>query len=140
MTFTETEHQYLVTQALGRLATIGPTGAPQNHPVTYRVNAENGTIDVGGPDLSSSRKYRNIQADPRVSLVVDDTAPEPVGPDGQRGRGLEIRGTVEILRLERPLIDGFSNDVLRIHPRRILAWNVGAPGGNNRDVVSHNPA
>ena len=139
MAFTATENDYLVTQALGRLATIGPTGAPQNHPVTYRVNAD-GTIDIGGPSLTSSRKYRNIQADPRVSLVVDDTAPQPVGPDGQRGRGLEIRGTVEILRLERPPIDGFSNDVLRIHPRRILAWNVGEPGSNNRNVVSHNSA
>ena len=140
MTFSETEHQYLVTHALGRLATIGPTGAPQNHPVTYRVNVDNGTIDVGGPDLSNSRKYRNIQADPRVSLVVDDTAPQPVGPDGQRGRGLEIRGVVEIVRLERPLIDGFSNDVLRIHPRRVLAWNVESPGSNNRNVGSHNSA
>jgi pyridoxamine 5'-phosphate oxidase family protein len=139
MTFTETEHQYLVARALGRLATIGPTGAPQNHPVAFHVNSENGTIDIGGPDLSSSRKYRNVQADPRVSLVVDDVAPQPVGPGGQRGRGLEIRGTVEIVHLERPLIDGFTNDALRIHPRRVLAWNVEAPGSNNRDVLSRNP-
>lgn len=134
MTFTEAEHRYLVTQALGRLATIGPAGSPQNHPVTYRVNADTGTIDIGGPDLSNSQKYRNIQTDPRVSLVVDDTAARPVGPDGQRGRGLEIRGAVEILRLAQPLIEGFSNDVFRIHPRRILAWNVGAPGSNSRDI------
>jgi len=136
MTFTETEHKYLVVQALGRLATIGPTGAPQNHPVTYRVNAGTGTIDIGGPNLSSSRKYRNIQADPRASLVVDDNASEPVGPGGQRGRGLEIRGAVEILRAEEPMIEGFSNDVLRIHPRRIVAWNLDGPGSNNRNIVT----
>jgi pyridoxamine 5'-phosphate oxidase family protein len=134
MAFTEVERDYLLAQALGRLATIGPTGAPQNHPVTYRVNEDDGTIDIGGPGLSATRKYRNVQADPRVSLVVDDTAPKPVGPGGQRGRGLEIRGAVETLRVERPLLPGFSNDVLRIHPRRILAWNLDAPGRNDRNV------
>jgi pyridoxamine 5'-phosphate oxidase family protein len=135
MIFTDTERTYLAAQALGRLATIGPTGAPQNHPVTYRVNDDTGTIDIGGPNLSDSQKYRNIQADPRVSLVVDDNAPEPVGPGGQRGRGLEIRGAVEILRLEAPMIDGFSNELLRIHPRRIVAWNLDGPGTNNRNIA-----
>jgi pyridoxamine 5'-phosphate oxidase family protein len=135
MTFTPTEVHYLETLALGRLATIGPSGAPQNHPVAFRVNAHDGTIDIGGPDLSSSQKYRNVESDPRVSLVVDDIAPQPVGPGGQRGRGIEIRGSAETLRIERPVVDGFSHDVLRIHPRRILAWNVNAPGYNNRDVV-----
>ncbi len=67
MTFTDTERRYLVSVALGRLATIGPTGAPHNHPVTYRVNEDTETIDIGGPHLSDSRKYRNIQANPRVS-------------------------------------------------------------------------
>jgi pyridoxamine 5'-phosphate oxidase family protein len=134
MTFTELEHRYLSELALGRLATIGPAGSPQNHPVTYRVNAATGTIDIGGPQLSASQKFRNIQADPRVSLVIDDTAPVDVGPGGQRGRGLEIRGTVEVLEVDQPLIDGFSTDVLRIHPRRIVAWNLDGPGTNHRDV------
>jgi pyridoxamine 5'-phosphate oxidase family protein len=134
MTFTEIERGYLIAQALGRLATIGPTGAPQNHPVTYRVNKDTGTIDIGGPGLSASRKYRNIQADPRVSLVVDDIAPQPTGPGGQRGRGVEIRGEVETLTVEQPLLEGFSNDVLRVHPRRIVAWNLDGPGNNNRNV------
>jgi pyridoxamine 5'-phosphate oxidase family protein len=135
MMFTEIERTYLIDRALGRLATIGPTGAPQNHPVTYRVNHDTGTIDIGGPSLRTSRKYRNLQNDPRVSLVVDDVAPEPVGPGGQRGRGLEIRGVVEILYLQRPLMEEFSNDLLRIHPRRIVAWNLDGPGDNHRNVT-----
>jgi pyridoxamine 5'-phosphate oxidase family protein len=105
MVFTEVERTYLMQQPLGRLATIGPTGAPQNHPVAYRVNESAATIDIGGPRLGESQKYRNIQADPRVALVVDDNAPQPVGPGGQRGRGIEIRGHVEILRVE-PAADG----------------------------------
>jgi pyridoxamine 5'-phosphate oxidase family protein len=87
--FTDIEYRYLVDLALGRLATIGPNG-PQNHPVTYEVDAEAGVVDVGGPDLASTQKYRNLRAEARVSLVVDDNASEPVGPGGQRGRGLRF--------------------------------------------------
>jgi pyridoxamine 5'-phosphate oxidase family protein len=32
-------------------------------------------------------------------------------------------------------MEGFTDDLLRIHPRRIVAWNLEAPGSNNRDVV-----
>lgn len=133
-TFTATEYKYMVDLALGRLATIGPRG-PQNHPVTYQVDANEGVVDVGGPDLASSQKYRNARADPRVSLVIDDVAPGPVGPGGQRGRGLEIRGEVEIVDLDTPQQNGFSVEVMRIHPRRIVAWNVDAPGYNSRNVT-----
>ncbi|WP_020672128.1 PPOX class F420-dependent oxidoreductase [Amycolatopsis nigrescens] len=133
MIFTEHEREYLRAQGLARLATIGPAGSPQNHPVTYRVNEDTGTIDIGGPNLSESRKYRNIQADPRVSLVIDDTAPRAVGPGGQRGRGLEIRGVAELLR-DEPMMEGFTRDLIRVHPRRLVAWNLDRPGSNNRDV------
>lgn len=129
----------MVDLALGRLATIGPRG-PQSHPVTYQVAAEAGAVDVGGPDLASSQKYRNARADPRVSLVIDDVAPGPVGPGGQRGRGLEIRGEVEIVYLDVPHQDGFSVEVMRIHPRRIVAWNLDAPGYNPRNVVHSSTA
>lgn len=132
-TFTDTEYEYMVDLALGRLATIGPRG-PQNHPVTFQIDAETGVADVGGPDLASSQKYKNARIDPRVALVIDDNAAEPVGPGGQRGRGLEIRGEAEVVHLDVPQDDGFSHEVLRIHPRRIVAWNLDAPGYNSRNV------
>lgn len=135
-TFTDVERQYLRTQGLGRLATIGPSGAPQVNPVAYWVNDGAETIDIGGPALRESQKFRNIQADPRASFVVDDiaTPEESVGPGGQRGRGLEIRGRAETLAVEEPLMQGFSHEVIRIHPRRVVAWNLDGPGPNVRDV------
>ncbi|MCW2915147.1 MAG: hypothetical protein JWN52_3215 [Actinomycetia bacterium] len=36
--------------------------------------------------------------------------------------------------LDRPLMVMFSNEVLRIHPRRIIAWNIDGPGTNARNV------
>lgn len=128
-TFTDSEYAYLVEQRLGRLATIGPNG-PQNHPVWYRLNRD-GTVDIGGIGLTRSQKYRNVCAEPRVSFVVD----EPDRPGEHDGYGVEVRGRVEIVHLATPLFDGFSNETLRVHPRRILAWNLDAPGYNIRNVT-----
>jgi pyridoxamine 5'-phosphate oxidase family protein len=127
MTFTDEEHAYLTAHRLGRLATIGPDGAPHVYPVACWLNGETGTIDIGGPALAKSQKFRNVQADPRVSLVVDDQADTP-NAIGQTGRGIEIRGRVEIVTLDPPLIAAFSSETLRIHPHRVIAWNIGAFG------------
>jgi pyridoxamine 5'-phosphate oxidase family protein len=123
MVFTDAERAYLAGHPLGRLATIGPDGAPQAHPVALWLNEAAGTIDIGGPELARSQKFRNVQADPRVSLVVDDQAEIP-NPLGQTGRGIEVRGLAEVVVLDPPLIPGFSSETLRIRPRRIIAWNI----------------
>jgi pyridoxamine 5'-phosphate oxidase family protein len=123
MVFTDAECAYLAGHPLGRLATIGPDGAPQAHPVALWLNGAAGTIDIGGPELARSQKFRNVQADPRVSLVVDDQAEIP-NPIGQTGRGIEFRGLAEVVVLDPPLIPGFSSETLRIRPRRIIAWNI----------------
>jgi pyridoxamine 5'-phosphate oxidase family protein len=41
--------------------------------------------------MTRSQKSRNVKADPRVSLVVDDQAETP-NPIGQTGRGIEVGG------------------------------------------------
>lgn len=138
MTFTDAERTYLLTTTpLGRLASIGPGGAPHNHPVAYRLNPDTETIEIGGPGFGSSQKFRNIQSDPRISFVVDDlaTPAHTLGPHGQLGRGLEIRGHAEIVVDQRPLMEEFSTELLRIHPRRIIAWNLDGPGYNARNAT-----
>ena len=93
MDLTANEHDDLIGQLLGRLATLGPDGSPQTRPVGYFVNDELGTIDIGGHNIVQSQKFRNVQRDPRVSLVVDDLATiDPWAP-----LGVEIRGTAEVL-------------------------------------------
>jgi pyridoxamine 5'-phosphate oxidase family protein len=111
MIFTDAEYTYLAGHPLGRLATIGPDGAPQIHPMAFWLSDGTGIIDIGGPALTRSQKFRNIQADPRVSLVVDDQAGTP-NPIGQTGRGIEVRGHAEIVTLDPPLIAAFSNETL----------------------------
>ena len=127
MIFTDAEYAYLAGHPLGRLATIGPDGAPMIHPVAFRLDAGGGTIHIGGPALARSQKFRNVLADPRVSLAVDDQAETP-NPIGQTGRGIEIRGRAEVVILDTPLIAASGRETLRIHPRRIITWNIGAFG------------
>jgi pyridoxamine 5'-phosphate oxidase family protein len=134
--FTDTEREYLVSHPLGRLASSGPDGAPQINPVAFQLSVDGESIEIGGPDLRSSQKFRNIEADPRVSFVVDDlaTPEETVGAHGQRGRGVEIRGRAETVTVERPMMDGFSHDLIRIRGDRIISWNIEGPGTQARDV------
>ncbi|MFE3875823.1 PPOX class F420-dependent oxidoreductase [Kitasatospora sp. NPDC059146] len=135
MIFTTTERAYLSTQLLARLATIGPDGSPQVRPVGFRLN-EDGTIDIGGPGMARSRKYRNAQARPEVSVLVDDMAPADHPVTAGWGRGIEIRGRAEVLAVDVPPVapDRFSKDIVRVHPRRIITWNLEALGSAARDV------
>jgi pyridoxamine 5'-phosphate oxidase family protein len=132
--FTEIEYRYLSSHRYGRLASIGPDGAPQIHPVAFAVDPVAGCIEIGGPRLHETHKVRNIRRDPRVSLVVDEPAPEPVGPGEQGGRGIEIRGAAALSQRRQPLAPGFGTDIIRITPARIVAWNLDRPGYNSRFV------
>jgi pyridoxamine 5'-phosphate oxidase family protein len=120
MTFTEQELAYLGSQRLGRLATIAPDGFPQNNPVGFVINTEMGTVDIGGHAMGASRKFHSVQANPKVSFVVDDIA--SVQP--WRVRGIEIRGEAEALSGAGPARPGFSDEIIRIHPKRVRAWGL----------------
>jgi pyridoxamine 5'-phosphate oxidase family protein len=121
--FTPAELAYLRGQRLARLATIGPDGAPQVRPVGFRVDAENGTVDIPGLQNPSTQKWRNVVRDGRVALVVDDVVPEPWRP-----RALEIRGTAEALPDVMPAgFPGVRPGVIRIHPERILVFGLDDP-------------
>ncbi len=130
MPFTPAELEYLDSQQLGRLATVDRDGAPQNNPVGFRVNAADGSVDIGGYRMPQTRKFRNVQHNARVALVVDDL----VSIDPWTVRMLEIRGEAEALTDTDPPIEGLSRAVIRIHPRRVFAFGIeGSEGVSARD-------
>lgn len=124
--FTERELAYLNSQRLCRLATAGRDGHPHVVPTSYRYNADTDTIDIGGHDFASRKKWRDVGHNSWVSLVVDDI----VSVQPWEVRMLEIRGEAE--RLDRGgsgLGPGFAEAMFRIRPRRILSFGLGDAAG-----------
>ncbi|AZK98684.1 MULTISPECIES: PPOX class F420-dependent oxidoreductase [Streptomyces] len=117
--FTEAERAYLATQRLGRLATVDPKGQPQANPVGF-FPQEDGTILIGGHALATTKKWRNLQSNPKVGLVVDDI----VSVRPWRVRGVDIRGEAELLTGPHDLGPHFSEELIRIHPKKIHSWGL----------------
>lgn len=127
--FTDAEIAYLQSQPLGRLATVGPESQPHVVPLSFRYNPELDTIDIGGHGFATRKKYRDVQRNPRVALVVDDLASiTPWHP-----RGIEIRGEVELVSSGGEGIGpGFDPEMFRVHPKRIVSWGLeGDPMARN---------
>lgn len=117
---TDSHLAYLATQRIGRLATVDPEGRPQNNPVSFRHNADLDTIDIGGRNMGKSRKFRNLAANDSVAFVVDDIASfQP-----WKVRCVEIRGTAEALVDQPAAVPGFSSEIIRIRPTRVLAFGL----------------
>ncbi len=119
--FTPAEIAYLQSQRLGRIATAGPDGQPHVVPVGFRYNAEQDTIDVGGHSLTEGKKFRDVQRNPRVAIVIDDLT----SVDPWTVRGIEIRGEAMILTSGgKALGPGFGDAMFRIKPKRIVSWGI----------------
>lgn len=117
--FTDSELEYLASQRLGRIATVGPDGQPHVVPTSFRHNPDHDAIDVGGMRMSQTKKLRDAQRTGRASIVVDDVLP-PWQP-----RMIEIRGTAEVVPDGgKALGDRFEDTVVRIHPRRIISFGI----------------
>ena len=117
--FTAEEIAYLASQRLGRLATTNGKGDLHVVPVGFRYNPEHDTIDIGGHNMTTSKKYREALRHGRVAFVVDDVLP-PWKP-----RFVEVRGTVEAVAEGGNTINqGFAPDILRVTPTYIVSMGV----------------
>lgn len=114
--FTPEELAYLLDERrLGRLATTDATGMPHVVPVGWSYNPELGTIDVSGRNFAATRKYRNVQANLRAAIVVDDVLP-PFRP-----RCVLVQGAAQALDASRC---GGIEAMIRIIPNKITSWGL----------------
>jgi pyridoxamine 5'-phosphate oxidase family protein len=98
--WTPAELDFLRSQRLARLATVGPSGWPHVMPVMYTL------LDDGAFEFDADGvKLRNLEAEPRASLVVDAMAPK---------RGIAVQGRTEVVGPERA----------RLLPIRRFAWGL----------------
>jgi pyridoxamine 5'-phosphate oxidase family protein len=129
--FTDAEIEFLSSQRLGRLATVGADDMPHVVPVAvfYDPDAEALVIgadaEFGEAVMTGSKKFRDAQRRPKAAVVVDGPGP----------RILEVRGYAEThldggedvgKRLGAPF--RFGQAWIRVRPRRIVA--VGIDGGS----------
>jgi pyridoxamine 5'-phosphate oxidase family protein len=126
--FTPSEIEFLTSQTMARMATVGPDGQPHMVPVTFVFNPDEDAIDVGGVNFGETKKWRDAQANPKVTLLLDDVRPNP-----RRARALEVRGTAEALTSGgstiNPRFPNFAEEFLRIRPTRILSWGLADADG-----------
>jgi PPOX class probable F420-dependent enzyme len=96
--------ELLAVRLVGVLATLEPDGSV--HAVPMWLSGESGEIVLATG--SRSRKARNLDRDPRATLVLHDSRP------GAEVCGASLRGRVEIVRGE-----GAAPLVARVHRRYV---------------------
>jgi pyridoxamine 5'-phosphate oxidase family protein len=118
---TAAQIEYLASQRLGRIATTGTDGKPHVVPTSFRHNPELGTIDIGGLHVATTKKFRDVHANPWAAMVVDDLASiDPWTP-----RMLEIRGRAEAIDHGGAALGrGFGDAFIRLHPEKINSFGI----------------
>jgi pyridoxamine 5'-phosphate oxidase family protein len=118
---TSAQIDYLASQRLGRIATTGADGKPHVVPTSFRYNADLGTIDIGGLHVATTKKYRDVQANPWAAIVVDDL----VSTDPWTPRMLEVRGRAEAVASGgAELGGGFGDAFIRLHPETVNSFGI----------------
>jgi pyridoxamine 5'-phosphate oxidase family protein len=119
-TFTDAELAYLADGRLGRLATVDATGMPHVVPLGWTHNPALGTIDIGGRNFAGTSKFRNVVANPKVALVIDDVLPP------WRPRALLIRGHATALDDASDAAGNPTGPIIRLTPTQVISWGLGA--------------
>jgi pyridoxamine 5'-phosphate oxidase family protein len=116
--FSEKEIAYLKSQRLARIATASDTMQPDVAPVGFDFDGR--YFYVGGINLPTTLKYKNIQRNPQASLVIDDL--ESINP--WRPRGIKIRGIADLTTRKGHIGDGIY---IRIKPEEKWSWGIDEP-------------
>ena len=123
--FTQAEIEYLNSQRLGRMATVGADGQPHIIPVTFVYNAAEDALDIGGLRFGAGKKWRDAQQNPRVTFLVDDST-------GRSARALEVRAIAELHdsggETINPRFPKFAPQFFRLRPHRVVSWGLEGSG------------
>ncbi|HTD26886.1 MAG TPA: TIGR03668 family PPOX class F420-dependent oxidoreductase [Candidatus Elarobacter sp.] len=138
--WTAEARQFLEAHRVGHLATAGADGAPHVVPVCYALDDEAlYFVADEKPKRRPARellRLRNLRANPRAALVVDDYDEDWArlayvlvrGPARVVEAVAAHAGALRLLRARYPqygrmaLDDPTAHPVVRIEPRRIVVW------------------
>lgn len=109
--FTDAETAYLRSQPLMRFATASLTGRPDVAPVGFELEGDD--ILTAGFDITSTVRYRNVNENPKATVVIDDLAStNPWSP-----RGVKVIGSCVVEQHG-------GGERFRISPRVIISWGI----------------
>jgi pyridoxamine 5'-phosphate oxidase family protein len=124
--FTDAEIAYLRSQPLMRFATASLSGRPDVAPVVFELDGDD--IVTAGFDIAKTVRYKNVQANPRATVVIDDLAStNPWSP-----RGIKVIGSC--------IVESHGGgERFRITPEVIISWAIndtspGIPAMERRTV------
>jgi len=117
VSFTDEEAEYIGQSKLARLATSSVENQPHVVPIAFEFDGQN--FYFSGWNLEESLKFRNIQGNQKVALVIDDLA--TVRP--WRPRGIEIRGRAKVEENENGVY-------VKLTPERKVSWGLSNGGGD----------
>ncbi len=126
--FSKQELAFLQAQPLARIATVDNDGQPTVDVVGFQFDGAR--FYIGGHQLETTRKYKNIMAGHRkVSLIIDDLKTfRPWQP-----RGIRIHGIAEVVQRQGHLGPG---GYLEITPLVSWSWGIEEPGHEQGRVGS----
>lgn len=103
------QDEFLGTQKLLRLGTVGPDGMPHVVPVWYRYDGQ-GTFHIG--TNTKTRKARNVMGNDRVSFCVDVgvNAPGICGVAGS-GRARLIRDGSSVKAIAERILERYYDTI-----------------------------
>ncbi len=109
--FTDAEIEYLRTQPLMRFATASVSGRPDVAPVVFELDGD--AIVSAGFDIAKTVRYKNVKANPRATVVIDDLAStNPWSP-----RGIKVIGSC--------IVESHGEgERFRITPEVIISWAI----------------
>jgi pyridoxamine 5'-phosphate oxidase family protein len=137
--FSQKEIEYIGSQRLARIATASSSSSsregiiqPDVVPVGFDFDGEH--FYVSGMNLLKSTKYKNVQKNPKVALVIDDL--KSVNP--WEPRGIRIYGIADTVTRQ----DGYMQQTdhpsvtyIRIKPLKKWSWGIDAPVFERRSTV-----
>ena len=85
--FSQIELDYLLSQVIGRIATVSKDQTPHVTPVAFASDPERIFLNIE----YSSKKARNLRDNPRTQFVVDDA------PTFETFRGVLVTGKAELI-------------------------------------------
>ena len=128
--FSQKETEYLRSQRLARIGTAAASsstgGSIQPDVVPVGFDFDGQYFYVSGMNLIKSTKYKNVQKNPNVALVIDDlNSVNPWEP-----RGIRVYGTADIVTRQGGYMqqtDHPSATYIRIKPLKKWSWGIEGP-------------